>query len=64
MAGGTNQLNLWVLDDSADPQELDELTATLRTELLNLDVVVSPSQAGATPHRATSGIPPRRHSCK
>ena len=49
MAGGTNQLNLWVLDDSADPQELDELTATLRAELLNLDVVVAPSQAGATP---------------
>ncbi|MEU7837260.1 caspase family protein [Nonomuraea sp. NPDC049129] len=49
MAGGTNQLNLWVVDDSADPQELDELTAALRAELLDMDVMVSLSQAGATP---------------
>ncbi|HUR04285.1 MAG TPA: caspase family protein, partial [Nonomuraea sp.] len=49
MAGGTNQLNLWVVDDSADPQELDELTATLRADLLDLDVVVGLPEAGATP---------------
>ncbi|WP_214324393.1 caspase, EACC1-associated type [Nonomuraea sediminis] len=37
------------MDDSADAQELDEVTARLRDELLQLDVLVTPSDAGHGP---------------
>lgn len=45
----TVPLHLRVMDDSADAQELDEVTARLRDELLQLDVLVTPSDAGQGP---------------
>lgn len=49
MAGETTRLLLSVLDDGADAQELDEATARLRDELLDLDVVASAAAAGQAP---------------
>ncbi|MGP3955821.1 caspase family protein [Nonomuraea sp. 3N208] len=45
----TVRLQLRVIDLAADPQELDEATARLRDELLDLDVVVSGAEAGEAP---------------
>jgi hypothetical protein len=38
MTEGANQLRLQVDDEDADPDELADLTARLRDELLDLDV--------------------------
>ncbi|WP_378520864.1 caspase family protein [Nonomuraea helvata] len=48
----TTRLLLQVVDDAADPQELDEATARLRAELLELDVAASAAEAGAVPEGA------------
>ncbi|MFC4015030.1 caspase domain-containing protein [Nonomuraea purpurea] len=45
----TTRLRVRVIDAAADPQELDEATARLRAELLDLDVVVSAAEAGQAP---------------
>ncbi|MFC5834388.1 caspase family protein [Nonomuraea insulae] len=52
MAGETTRLLLSVLDDGADAQELDEATARLRDELLDLDVVASAAEGGQAPEGA------------
>jgi hypothetical protein len=50
MTDATTRLTLRVSDERADPQELDELTAGLRRELLSLDVdSVEPLRAGDPP---------------
>ncbi|MFG1706018.1 caspase family protein [Nonomuraea sp. M3C6] len=45
----TTRLRVRVVDAAADPQDLDEATARLRAELLELDVVVSAAEAGEAP---------------
>ncbi|MBF8193077.1 caspase family protein, partial [Nonomuraea sp. K274] len=52
MDGETTRLLLSVIDDGADPQELDEATARLRADLLELDVVASAAEAGEVPEGA------------
>ncbi|SDL73842.1 caspase family protein [Nonomuraea jiangxiensis] len=49
MASETIQLQVRVIDAAADPQELDSATASLRNDLLELDVVVSAGTAGEAP---------------
>jgi hypothetical protein len=50
MALGLAQLAVWVEDEEADPEELADLTAHLRRELLGLDVErVEQPRAGAPP---------------
>ncbi|MFI6734945.1 caspase domain-containing protein [Nonomuraea sp. NPDC050451] len=48
MVSETVRLRLRVIDAAADAQELDEATARLRNELLELDVVVGAAEAGET----------------
>ncbi|GAA2831707.1 caspase family protein [Nonomuraea rubra] len=52
MVSETVQLRLRVVDAAADPQELDEATARLREELLELDVVAGTAEAGEIPEGA------------
>ncbi|MGW3350806.1 caspase family protein [Nonomuraea rubra] len=52
MVSETVQLRLRVIDAAADPQELDEATARLREELLELDVVAGTAEAGEIPEGA------------
>ncbi|MEV4108016.1 caspase family protein [Nonomuraea sp. NPDC049695] len=52
MVSETTQLRLQVVADAADPQELDEATARLRAELLELDVAASAAEAGEAPEGA------------
>lgn len=46
MVSETVRLRLQVVDPAADAQELDEATARLRNELLELDVVAGAAEAG------------------
>ncbi|WP_052424027.1 caspase family protein [Nonomuraea candida] len=52
MLSETVRLRLCVIDAAADPQELDEATARLREELLELDVVAGAAEAGEIPEGA------------
>lgn len=52
MLSETVRLRLRVIDAAADPQELDEATARLREELLELDVVPGAAEAGEIPEGA------------
>jgi hypothetical protein len=52
MLSETVRLRLRVIDAAADPQELDEATARLREELLELDVVAGAAEAGEIPEGA------------
>ncbi|WP_371783616.1 caspase family protein [Streptosporangium subroseum] len=45
-----------VSDEGTDPQELEELTVRLREELLELDVTVTPVEAGQAPPGSRAGI--------
>jgi hypothetical protein len=49
MAGEVTQLTVRVVDDDADAQELERLTAVLRTELLELDVLAAEPETGEAP---------------
>src|SRR3954469_23009995 len=49
MAGEVTQLTVRVVDDDADAQELERLTAVLRTELLDLDVLAAEPETGEAP---------------
>ena len=53
MTEGANQLRLQVDDEGADPQELSDLTARLRDELLDLDLEAVERPRGGSPPPGT-----------
>ena len=56
MAERTGQLRLQVDDEDADPEELAELTARLRDELLSLDVEAVERPRGGSPPAGTRAV--------
>ncbi|MBB2748247.1 UNVERIFIED_ORG: putative membrane protein [Microbispora rosea subsp. rosea] len=49
MAAETTRLTIQIAEENADPHELEDLTARLRTELLEIDVVTAQAERGAPP---------------
>ncbi|TQS27973.1 hypothetical protein [Microbispora sp. KK1-11] len=49
MAAETTRLTIQIGEENADPHELEDLTARLRAELLEIDVVAAQPERGAPP---------------
>ncbi|MEU6427219.1 caspase family protein [Microbispora sp. NPDC046973] len=49
MAAETTRLTIHIGEEDADPHELEDLTARLRAELLEIDVVTAQAERGAPP---------------
>ncbi|OPG12991.1 caspase family protein [Microbispora sp. GKU 823] len=49
MAAETTRLTIQIAEENADPHELEDLTARLRAELLEIDVVAAEAERGAPP---------------
>ncbi|MBE3010759.1 caspase family protein [Microbispora sp. NEAU-D428] len=49
MAAETTRLTIQIAEENADPHELEDLTARLRAELLEIDVATAQAERGAPP---------------
>ncbi|KAB8181982.1 caspase, EACC1-associated type [Microbispora catharanthi] len=49
MAAETTRLTIQIAEENADPHDLEDLTARLRAELLEIDVVAAQAERGAPP---------------
>ncbi|MEU8176897.1 caspase family protein [Microbispora hainanensis] len=56
MAVETTRLTIQIGEENADPHELEDLTARLRAELLEIDVMAARAERGTTPPPGTKAV--------